>query len=66
MRLKFGSVTGCALIALASPVLANEGMWMPRQTGEIGAAMREDGLQLDPEALGRLDEIGRASCRERV
>lgn len=28
---------------------------MPRQAGEIGAAMRADGLQLDPETLGRLD-----------
>lgn len=28
---------------------------MPSQTGEIGAAMRADGLELDPAALGRFD-----------
>ncbi|HEX7873430.1 MAG TPA: S46 family peptidase [Sphingobium sp.] len=46
-----------ALLALALPsfpALANEGMWMPRQTQEIGAALKADGLQLDPAALGDL------------
>jgi hypothetical protein len=39
----------------APPAAANEGMWMPGQAGEIGAAMRADGLELDPAVLGRLD-----------
>ncbi|HEX7855654.1 MAG TPA: S46 family peptidase [Sphingobium sp.] len=46
-----------ALLALSlSPMtaLANEGMWMPGQTKEIGAALKADGLQLDPAALGDL------------
>ncbi|ESZ07384.1 S46 family peptidase [Mesorhizobium sp. L48C026A00] len=30
-------------------------MWMPGQTAEVGAAMRADGLQIDPAQLGRLD-----------
>lgn len=34
---------------------ANEGMWMPGQAREIGAAMRADGLEIDPAQLGRLD-----------
>lgn len=40
--------------AVTTPVLANEGMWMPGQTKEIGAAMQKDGLQLDPVKLGDL------------
>lgn len=36
------------------PAQANEGMWMPRQTAEIGAAMQADGLALDPAKLGDL------------
>lgn len=43
------------LIGSATPALANEGMWMPNQTTEIGAAMRADGLQIDPAQLSRLD-----------
>ncbi|MFC3320482.1 MULTISPECIES: S46 family peptidase [Mesorhizobium] len=34
---------------------ADEGMWMPSQTAEVGAAMRADGLQIDPAQLRRLD-----------
>ncbi|WP_353843441.1 S46 family peptidase [Mesorhizobium sp.] len=34
---------------------ANEGMWMPAQITELGAAMRANGLQLDPAQLSRLD-----------
>lgn len=56
MRQGISIIAGCcAAIAPTAPVLANEGMWMPRQAGEIGPAMRQDGLQLDPEALSRLD-----------
>ncbi|MGC5845223.1 S46 family peptidase, partial [Mesorhizobium abyssinicae] len=33
---------------------AHEGMWMPGQTAEVGAAMRADGLQIDPVQLSRL------------
>ena len=47
-------VSLCAF-SLTAPAAANEGMWMPGQTQTIGAAMREDGLQLDPGKLGRLD-----------
>lgn len=49
----------CLALGLAlgsiTTAMANEGMWMPGQTREIGAALRADGLQLDPAALGRLD-----------
>ncbi|WP_447725806.1 S46 family peptidase [Sphingomonas koreensis] len=43
------------LVLATPPVLANEGMWMPGQTVEIGPAMRADGLELDPVSLGLLD-----------
>lgn len=48
-------IAGCAILTWASPAAANEGMWMPHQATEIGAAMRADGLQLDPAALARFD-----------
>lgn len=48
-------LAGCAALALATPATAKEGMWMPHQATEIGAAMRADGLELDPAGLGRLD-----------
>ncbi|MBP2238867.1 hypothetical protein J2Z31_005408 [Sinorhizobium kostiense] len=44
-----------ALLWTASAASAHEGMWMPDQTAEIGAAMRADGLQIDPAQLSRLD-----------
>lgn len=50
-----GLATGCALLALTPAATANEGMWMPNQVREVGAAMRADGLQIDPARLGRLD-----------
>ncbi len=43
------------LLATLSPAAANEGMWMPGQVSEIGAALRADGLTLDPAQLDRLD-----------
>jgi hypothetical protein len=47
---------GVALLLLTTtPAAAEEGMWMPDQVAEIGAAMRGDGLQVDPVQLGRLD-----------
>ncbi|MCW2350753.1 S46 family peptidase [Sphingobium sp. B12D2B] len=50
------SLAGCtALLALAAPAAANEGMWMPGQIKDIGAALKADGLALSPDQLGRLD-----------
>jgi hypothetical protein len=50
------SISALALaLASTAPAIANEGMWMPGQVAEIGAAMRSDGLQLDPAMLGRFD-----------
>ncbi|WP_312841726.1 S46 family peptidase [Sinorhizobium psoraleae] len=44
-----------ALLWTASAASANEGMWMPNQTADVGAAMRADGLQIDPAQLSHLD-----------
>jgi len=55
MKRSIRIIAGFAVMAMASPVAAEEGMWMPSQAEEIGAAMRVGGLALDPAALGRLD-----------
>ncbi|CDM60054.1 MULTISPECIES: S46 family peptidase [Rhizobium] len=47
--------SAAALLSTAAAASANEGMWMPGQTAELGAAMRADGLQIDPAQLSRLD-----------
>ncbi|MER8389677.1 S46 family peptidase [Mesorhizobium sp. M0894] len=47
--------TAIALLWTVTATSADEGMWMPGQTAEVCAAMRADGLQIDPAQLGRLD-----------
>ena len=45
----------CALtICAASAALADEGMWLPSQTGAIADAMKAAGLELDAKTLGDL------------
>ena len=39
---------------LAAPAVAEEGMWLPRQTAGIADELRANGLQLDPAVLGNL------------
>ncbi len=45
---------GLALVFVAAPAMAGEGMWLPEQLPELGDAMRSDGLALDPDALADL------------
>jgi hypothetical protein len=45
-----------ALLATAAPALAEEGMWLPSQTGAIAEQLRAAGLQLDPAKLGNLQQ----------
>ncbi|RNJ42573.1 peptidase S46 family protein [Mesorhizobium erdmanii] len=47
--------TAIALLWTVTATTADEGMWMPRQAAEVGAAMRAAGLQIDPAQLRRLD-----------
>jgi hypothetical protein len=44
------------LLATAAPALADEGMWLPSQTGAIAEQLRAAGLQLDPAKLGNLQQ----------
>ena len=36
----------------ATPAFADEGMWLPSQTGQIGDKMKAAGLEMDPAKLG--------------
>ena len=42
---------GVSTLAGASAALADEGMWLPSQAGQIALQLREAGLELDPAAL---------------
>ena len=46
--------TSALLIAAPAAVQADEGMWLPSQTGAIADAMKEAGLELDAKTLGDL------------
>ncbi|PKP64833.1 MAG: S46 family peptidase [Alphaproteobacteria bacterium HGW-Alphaproteobacteria-7] len=52
---KFLLAGACALtLSTPAALLAEEGMWLPSQTGAIGDAMKQAGLELDPATLGDL------------
>ena len=54
----FFRVTGAAGIAclLAAPALAEEGMWLPRQTPRLADTLKDKGLTLDPVVLADLQK----------
>jgi hypothetical protein len=54
MKAKTYALSTCVLALLASPALADEGMWLPRQTAGIANELKAAGLQLDPAVLGNL------------
>ncbi|ODS93620.1 MAG: peptidase S46 family protein [Erythrobacter sp. SCN 62-14] len=46
-----------ALFVCSAPALmAEEGMWLPSQTGSLAADLKAAGLELDPAALGDLNQ----------
>jgi len=49
-------LAGASALMLSTPVVvsADEGMWLPSQTGAIAEAMKAAGLELDAKALGDL------------
>ncbi|HSJ78548.1 MAG TPA: S46 family peptidase, partial [Erythrobacter sp.] len=49
-------LAGASALMLSTPaaVMADEGMWLPSQTGAIADAMKQAGLELDPATLGDL------------
>jgi hypothetical protein len=50
-------LAGAAALMIAAPaaVQADEGMWLPSQTGAIAEQMKAAGLELDPTTLGDLN-----------
>jgi hypothetical protein len=54
MTLRTYVLSSCALLSLAAPAAAEEGMWLPRQTAGIASELKAAGLQLDPAVLGNL------------
>ncbi|MBU2587967.1 MAG: S46 family peptidase, partial [Alphaproteobacteria bacterium] len=52
---KFLLAGACALtLSTPAALLAEEGMWLPSQTGAIADAMKQAGLELDAATLGDL------------
>jgi hypothetical protein len=47
-------LTAAAAMAMSGLAVAAEGMWLPSQAPEIAAAMKAEGLTLDPSALSDL------------
>lgn len=50
----FVSVAVCAIL-LPSNAMAEEGMWLPKQTPELAKKLKDAGLELDPAALANLN-----------
>ncbi|UVO54177.1 S46 family peptidase [Sphingomonas sp. SUN039] len=48
----FRTLAMLTLPLIPAAAIADEGMWLPSQTGQIGAKMKERGLQMDPAKLG--------------
>ena len=55
--MRFGLFAGVAVgaVLLSSGAMAEEGMWLPNQTPELAAKLKEAGLELDPAALSNLN-----------
>lgn len=57
MRVRLPVALFLATTALSAvPASAEEGMWLPNQTGVIADDLRRAGLQLDPRQLGNLQQ----------
>jgi len=54
MPRRLAAVAALPLLLSSNPLLAAEGMWLPRQTAGIADELRAAGLQLDPAVLGNL------------
>lgn len=54
--MKKSLLAGASLLLAASPamLMAEEGMWLPSQTGSLAADLKAAGLELDPATLGDL------------
>ena len=54
MRFRFLSSVAIGTVLISTSAMAEEGMWLPNQTPELAAKLKEAGLELDPAALSNL------------
>ena len=54
---KLLSVAALSVVATASPLMADEGMWQPNQLPLIEDQLEDAGLNIDPEDLSKLTEF---------
>lgn len=55
MRFILQSGVAIGAVLFSSSAIAEEGMWLPNQTPELAAKLKEAGLELDPAALSNLN-----------
>ncbi len=55
MRFPLLSSVAIGAVLMSAPAMAEEGMWLPSQTPELAAKLKEAGLELDPAALSNLN-----------
>lgn len=52
--MRYPILLGASALFLSTPVLAEEGMWLPGQTPALGEKLKQAGLELSPEDLANL------------
>lgn len=52
--MKNGIFAGLLVLTVSASAFAEEGMWLPNQTGSLAPRLREAGLEVDPAALSDL------------
>ena len=55
MRFPLLSSVAIGAVLMSTSAMAEEGMWLPNQTPELAAKLKEAGLELDPAALSNLN-----------
>ena len=55
MRFPLLSSVAIGAVLISTSAMAEEGMWLPNQTPELAAKLKEAGLELDPAALSNLN-----------
>jgi hypothetical protein len=53
--MKNGLIIALVSLSVSASAFAEEGMWLPNQTGSLAPALREAGLELDPAVLSDLE-----------
>ena len=50
----FRALAACSVLALTTPLLAEEGMWMPRQVPELAGQLADKGYKVDTKSFSNL------------